>query len=102
MSEHVISIRVYFGIFFVLMALTAVTVGAAMIDLGRLNIVVAMTIAVIKATLVLLYFMHLRYSPRLTWLVVGVAFAWLGILIGLTMVDPLTRMWLRSFVPLAG
>jgi cytochrome c oxidase subunit 4 len=102
MSEHVVSIRAYCGIFFVLMALTALTVGAAMIDLGRLNIVVAMTIAVIKATLVLLYFMHLRYSPRLTWLVVGVAFAWLGILIGLTMVDPLTRMWLRSFVPLAG
>jgi cytochrome c oxidase subunit 4 len=102
MSEHVVSVRAYFGIFFVLMALTAVTVGAAMLDLGRLNIVVAMTIAVIKATLVLLYFMHLRYSPRLTWLVVGVAFAWLGILIGLTMVDPLTRMWLRSFVPLAG
>ncbi len=102
MSEHVVSVRVYFGIFFVLMALTALTVSAAMIDLGRLNIVVAMTIAVIKATLVLLYFMHLRYSPRLTWLVVGVAFAWLTVLIGLTMVDPLTRMWLRSFVPLTG
>ena len=95
MSEHVVSTRVYYAIFITLMVLTAVTVWVATFDLGRLNIVAALVIAVIKATLVLLYFMHLRYSPRLTWLIVSVAFVWLLILIGLTMSDELTRAWLH-------
>ena len=95
MSEHVVSTRTYYAIFLALMVLTAATVGVATLDLGRLNVVAALAIAVIKATLVLLYFMHLRYSPRLTWLVVSVAFVWLGILIGLTMSDELTRVWLQ-------
>jgi len=101
MSEHVVSLRIYYAIFVTLMVLTALTVAAAGADLGRLNVVVALTIAVVKATLVLLYFMHLRYSPRLTWLVVGVAMGWLLVLILLTIADPLTRGWLRSVVPLA-
>ena len=95
MSEHVVSRRTYYAIFITLMVLTAVTVWVATLDLGRLNIVAALAIAVIKATLVLLYFMHLRHSPRLTWLIVSVAFVWLLILIGLTMSDELTRTWLR-------
>jgi len=95
MSEHVVSTRTYYAIFATLMVLTAVTVGAATFDLGRLNVIVALAIAVTKATLVLLYFMHLRYSPRLTWLLVCVALVWLGILIGLTMSDELTRVWLQ-------
>jgi cytochrome c oxidase subunit IV len=96
MSEHVVSTRVYYRIFITLMVLTAVTVWVATLDLGRLNIVAALAIAVIKATLVLLYFMHLRYSPRLTWLIVSVAFVWLLILISLTMSDELTRAWLHG------
>jgi cytochrome c oxidase subunit 4 len=95
MSEHVVSTRTYYAIFITLMVLTAVTVWVATLDLGRLNIVAALAIAVIKATLVLLYFMHLRHSPRLTWLIVSVAFVWLLILIGLIMSDELTRAWLR-------
>ena len=95
MSEHVVSTRTYYAIFITLMVLTAVTVWVATLDLGRLNIVAALAIAVIKATLVLLYFMHLRYSPRLTWLIVSVAFVWLLILIGLIMSDELTRAWLH-------
>ena len=95
MSEHVVSTRTYYVIFIILMVLTAVTVWVATLDLGRLNIVAALAIAVIKATLVLLYFMHLRHSPRLTWLIVSVAFVWLLILIGLTMSDELTRTWLH-------
>jgi cytochrome c oxidase subunit 4 len=104
MSEHVVSTRTYYTIFATLMALTALTVGVATFDLGRLNVVAALAIAVVKATLVLLYFMHLRYSPRLTWLIVSVAFVWLAILIGLTMSDDLTRAWLRvlSAGPRAG
>jgi cytochrome c oxidase subunit 4 len=100
MSEHVVSLRIYYTIFVTLMVLTALTVTAAEFDLGRLNVVVALTIAVVKATFVLLYFMHLRYSPGLTWLVVGVAMGWLLLLILLTIADPLTRTWLRSAVPL--
>ena len=95
MSEHIVSTRVYYAIFTTLMVLTAVTVGIATLDLGRLNVIAALLIAVIKATLVLLYFMHLRYSPRLTWLIVCVAFVWLVILISLTMSDELTRAWLH-------
>jgi cytochrome c oxidase subunit 4 len=95
MSEHVVSTRTYYAIFITLMVLTTVTVWVATLDLGRLNIVAALAIAVIKATLVLLYFMHLRYSPRLTWLIVSVAFVWLLVLIGLTMSDELTRAWLH-------
>jgi cytochrome c oxidase subunit 4 len=100
MSEHVVSLRIYYAIFVTLMVLTALTVTAAEFDLGHLNVVVALTIAVVKATFVLLYFMHLRYSPRLTWLVVGVAMGWLLVLILLTIADPLTRTWLRTVVPL--
>ena len=96
MSEHVVSTRLYYTIFVALMAFTALTVGVATINLGRLNVVAALAIAVVKATLVLLFFMHLRYSPRLTWLVVSVALVWLAILIGLTMSDELTRGLLQS------
>lgn len=95
MSEHVVPTRTYYAIFIALIVLTAGTVWVATLDLGRLNIIAALAIAVIKAALVLLYFMHLRYSPRLTWLIVSVAFVWLAILIGLTMSDELTRVWLH-------
>ena len=63
------------------MVLTAVTVWVANLDLGRWNAIVALSIAVLKATLVVLYFMHVRYSSRLTWIFVGAGFFWLGILI---------------------
>ena len=94
MSEHVISPKVYYTVFSCLMVLTALTVTASTVDLGPFNVVVALAIAIVKATLVLLYFMHLRYSQKLTWLVVSAAFVWLFILIGLTMSDELTRQWL--------
>jgi cytochrome c oxidase subunit 4 len=89
----------YLGIFGALLVLTALTVVASWYDLGggRLhyaNAVVALTIAVTKATLVVLYFMHVRYSSRLTWVFVGAGVFWLMILIGLTLSDVLTRGWL--------
>lgn len=88
---HVVPLRVYFAVFAVLLTLTATTTAIAFVDLGRLNIVIMLTIAVTKATLVILYFMHVRYSDRLTWVVVGSGFVWLMILIGFTMSDVLTR-----------
>jgi cytochrome c oxidase subunit 4 len=93
MSGHIVPVRVYITIFAVLLLLTATTVIVSGIDLGRLNTVVALTIAVTKALLVLLYFMHVRYGTRLTWLVVSAGFVWLGILIVFTMSDILTRSW---------
>ena len=95
MSEHIVSRKVYFAIFAALMVGTAVTVWIAFIDLGgQLNTIVALTVAVIKATLVVLYFMHVRYSSRLTWVIVGSGLFWLGIMFALTLSDYLSRGWL--------
>jgi len=93
MSEHIVSKKMYFVIFGALMVLTIITVVAANIDLGseKLNTVVALAIAVTKALLVILFFMHVRYSSRLTWVVVAGGFLWLFIMVGLTMSDYLSR-----------
>ena len=96
MSDHIVPRRVYYLIFLLLMIGTAITVGVAYVDLGPLNAVAALTIAVAKATLVVLYFMHVRYSTRLTWAVVAGSVFWLGILLALTFSDYLTRTW-RTF-----
>ena len=95
MSEHIVHPRVYITIFLVLMLGTGLTVLAAFRDFpGPLNAVVAMTIAVVKATFVILYFMHVRYSSRLIWLVIAAALFWLVILFALTISDYWTRSWL--------
>jgi len=95
MSEHVTSRKVYFAIFAALLALTFLTVKVAEIDLGRFNTIVALTIACTKALLVVLFFMHIRYSTRLTKLVVVGGFLWLALLIALTSVDVFTRAWIQ-------
>lgn len=94
MREHIVSLKVYYAIFIALTVLTVVTWSVAKIDLGKMNAVVAMTIAVIKATLVVLYFMHVRYSSRLTWVFVCAGFFWLAIMVALTLSDYMTRGWL--------
>ena len=76
------------------MVLTGITVKAAYVNLGSFNIIVALGIAALKAILVILYFMHVRYSPKLTRLVVAAAFLWLLILLVITMSDYLSRGWL--------
>jgi cytochrome c oxidase subunit 4 len=95
MSEHIVSRKIYFLIFGALMVLTALTVVAAQVSYRNeaVGTVIALTIAVTKATLVVLYFMHVRHSPRLTWVVIASGFLWLAIMIGLTMSDYLTRGW---------
>lgn len=98
MSEHVVSRKIYFVIFGALMVLTGVTVWIASFDLpGPLNAIVALSIAVFKATLVVLYFMHVRYSSKLTWVFVCAGVIWLIILFAFTLSDYLTRGW----VPIA-
>ena len=87
-----IGVRTYLVVFIILLALTALTTAAAFIDLGRgLNNVAALTIAIVKALLVILYFMHVRYSDRFTWVVAAAGFFWLLLLIGGTMDDLVTR-----------
>jgi cytochrome c oxidase subunit 4 len=90
-GHHVTSVGLYFGVFAALMVLTAATVFVARLDLGWANDVVALTIAVTKALLVLIFFMHLRYSTRATVLTALAGFFWLGILIVLTLNDYMTR-----------
>ena len=94
MSVHVSPPRTYVLIFVALLLLTLTTVWVAFTDLGRLNDVVALSIAVTKMVLVVLYFMHAKFSTRLTKLVVVSSFAWLTILIAFTLSDYLTRGWL--------
>ena len=91
MSEHVISPGPYIAVFLALMVLTAITVWVAFIDLGTLNDIVAMAIAVTKACLVILYFMHVRYSSRMSRVTIAAGFVWLAIMIGITLTDYLSR-----------
>jgi cytochrome c oxidase subunit 4 len=96
MSDHILPKRVYYTIFAILMFCTYLTVQIAFLDLGRLNSIAALAIAVFKAVLVVLFFMHVKYSPRLTWAVALGSVFWFGILIMLTLSDYLTRTW-RTF-----
>lgn len=93
MAGHISPLRIYFTIFGSLMVLTAVTVAVAFVNLGSLNFPVALSIAILKATLVILFFMHVKYSSRLTKLICGGAFFFLIVLFGLTLTDYLSRGW---------
>jgi cytochrome c oxidase subunit 4 len=90
-SEHIVSPRIYAVIFFALMVGTFLTVFAAGKDFGRMNIVIALGIATIKAALVILFFMHGKYSSRRTKLVIVAGFFWLAIMLGLTLADYSSR-----------
>jgi cytochrome c oxidase subunit 4 len=94
--SHIVPVRVYLGVFLALMALTAVTVWAAGQDFGPLNTVVALAIAVTKATLVVLFFMHVKYGSPLVKLAVVGAIVWLGFMLLITMSDYATRGWLGT------
>ena len=93
MASHILPKRVYYTIFAILLFCTYLTVQLAFLDLGALNTVAALAIAVFKSALVVLFFMHAKYSPRLTWAVVLGSLFWLGILLALTMSDYMTRVW---------
>ena len=93
-GHHVVPLRVYLAIFAALLVLTGATVAVAKLDLGALNNVVALGIATVKAVLVVLWFMHVKYSSRLTWVFVAAGFFWLFLLIAGTMQDYVGRGWL--------
>ena len=94
MAIHVVPLRIYGVIFATLLLLTLVTVDIAFYNFGAMNITIALAVATTKATMVILYFMHVRYSPKLVAVFAGAGFVWLAILIGITLSDFLTRSWL--------
>jgi cytochrome c oxidase subunit IV len=95
-THHIVSPGMYLTIILILMALTGITVSAAFVDLGRFNIVVALAIATCKATLVVLFFMHAKYSPKRTQLVILAGIFWLAILLFMTMSDYVSRVDYRG------
>jgi cytochrome c oxidase subunit 4 len=94
--QHVIPSSIYVGIWAILMVLTGVTVFVSFIELHDWNIVLALVIATIKATLVILFFMHLFYSSKLTKVTIIAAIFFLFLLLALSMTDYLTRSWLTN------
>lgn len=96
MSEHIVSPKIYLAVFLTLIVGTALTVWAAFQNFGPFNIVIALGIATVKATLVVLYFMHARYSPKRTQLVIVCAIFWLAIMLALTLSDYQTRALIRA------
>jgi cytochrome c oxidase subunit 4 len=94
MTSHSDSLKIYLAVWAALLALTVTTVLVGEIELGEWNIVVAITIAVIKAMLVVLFFMHVKGSSSLTKLFVVAGFFWMAILFSLIGGDYATRGWL--------
>ncbi len=100
-GHHIVPVSTYVKVIISLMVLLIITLGAAAIDFsamvpgnaffGALNIIIAMTIAVIKAVIIILFFMHVRYSSKLVWVFAGAAFYWVVILFVMTMTDYMSR-----------
>jgi cytochrome c oxidase subunit 4 len=96
MQERIIPPTTYFAVFGALLVFTVITVLVAQVELGLWHTPTALAIAVVKATLVVLFFMHVIYAPRLTWGIIFSSVFWLGIMVVLTFSDYLTRDWLRN------
>ena len=95
-TEHIVKPGTYLAIITILLALTGITVYAAYVNLGKFNIVVALAIATAKATLVVLFFMHAKYSPRRTQLVIVAGIFWLALLLFMTLSDYVSRIDYRG------
>jgi cytochrome c oxidase subunit 4 len=95
-AGHVAPKSMYYGVFLALVVGTLLTVLVAKYDLGPFNNIVMLTIACTKALLVVLFFMHVRWSSRLTWVVAGAGFFWLLIMFSITMSDYMSRGWVQG------
>ena len=94
MTHPITSVRVYAGVFAALLALTVTTVAVSRLELGEYNFICAMTIAVVKGTLVILFFMHVKGSSSMTKLFIGAGLFWMAILLVFVLSDYLSRGWL--------
>jgi cytochrome c oxidase subunit 4 len=95
-GHHVAPVSMYLAVFGALIVGTILTVLVAKFDLGPLNNIVMLAVAVAKALLVVLFFMHVRWSSRLTWVIAASGFFWLIILFGMTMGDYMSRGWVAG------
>jgi cytochrome c oxidase subunit 4 len=95
-GHHVVPVKIYIAVFLALATLTVITTAVAFVDLGPLNNVVMLAISLLKTSLVVLFFMHVKYSTRLVPLIVVGAVVWLLIMFGITMSDYVTRGWLGA------
>ena len=95
-AAHIAPKSMYYTVFLALIVGTGLTYAAALVNMGPLNNVVMLAIACTKATLVILFFMHVRWGTRLTWIVALSGFVWLLILFGIGMSDYLTRGWVQG------
>ncbi len=93
MSEHIVPVKVYVLVFLTLLVCTGLTAGIAFIDLGPFNALVAFVIAAFKTSLVILFFMHMKYSQKMTKVTVVAGFFFLLILLALSMTDYISRPW---------
>ncbi len=93
-EHHIVPKRIYFIVFAALIVLTWVTAWISTVDLGAMNTVAALSIATFKASLVVLFFMHVFYGTRLTKLIVAAGVFWLILLLFITMIDIWTRTWM--------
>lgn len=98
-QHHIVPVRVYLGIISILMVLTIITVWAAFMDFGFLNTVIAVAIAVVKALLVVMFFMHLKYSARILWLYAGAGAVFFIIMLAFLLSDYASRDWLTRPQP---
>jgi len=98
MSQHVVPAKIYAVIFATLLLLTLVTVDVATYNVSMINIYIALAVATTKATLVILYFMHVRYAPALVAVFAAAGFVWLLLLITFTLSDFITRGWITGFM----
>lgn len=92
-TENRTALKIYYQVFAALLALLVLTVAVSFVNLGAFNELIALVIAATKAVLVILFFMHVRTSSRVTWLFVAAGFVWLGILLVLAMADYVSRGW---------
>jgi cytochrome c oxidase subunit 4 len=92
-QHHVVSPKIYVAVFLSLLVFTGLTVGASYVEMGVFNPIAAIAIACIKMVLVVLFFMHVGYSTKLTMLTVGCGFFMFLVLIGMTMADYISRAW---------
>src|SRR5580658_5096736 len=93
-EQHIVPVRVYVLVFITLIVMTWVTAIVSTIDMGRLNVFVALSIAIFKASLVILFFMHVKYGTRLTKMIVLAGLYWLILLLFIVMMDLWTRNWM--------
>jgi cytochrome c oxidase subunit 4 len=94
MTHHITSVRTYFLIYLTLLALLIATAGASLLPATAPHLLIAMTIAVVKAVLIVLFFMHVYYSSRLTWVVSVASFLWMALLFAFLLADYYSRGWL--------